>query len=206
MLTFYHSPRSRSTRTLWLLEELAAPYEMKVVSVRRGDGTGHEEGAEYRKIHPHAKVPALVHDGATIFETPAIALYLTDLFPDKELGPRVHDPKRGPYLSWLAYSTGVFEPSLIAKTFGFAHKHGTMGWAPIDEVQAVLDRAIEAGPYFLGDCFSAVDIVIGGSLAYVGKALSPNPARDAYIARITGRPAYRRTLERDNELWEKLQR
>ena len=34
MLTFYHSPKSRSFSILWLLEELGQPYEMEIVDIR----------------------------------------------------------------------------------------------------------------------------------------------------------------------------
>ena len=38
MLTLYHSPQSRSSRFVWLLEELGQPYEIEYVAIRRGDG------------------------------------------------------------------------------------------------------------------------------------------------------------------------
>ena len=112
MLTLYHAPKARSFRTLWLLEEIGSPYEIKTVSIRRGDGSGTRDSAN---PHPHGKVPALVHNGALIYETTAIALYLTDAFPDAHLGPKVGEADRGAYLTWLSYYSGVFEPSLTAK-------------------------------------------------------------------------------------------
>src|SRR5919204_7061843 len=98
MITLYHAPKSRSSRFIWLLEELGEPYELKLVSIRRRDGSGHAEGAEYRRIQPHGKVPAIVHEGATVFESSAIALYLGDAFPKAGLGAPIGDPKRGPYV------------------------------------------------------------------------------------------------------------
>lgn len=71
MITFYHAPRSRSFRTLWLLEEIGQPYEIKRVSIRRGDGSG---SSDPENPHPLGKVPVIVHDGQTVFETTAIAL------------------------------------------------------------------------------------------------------------------------------------
>ena len=50
MLTLYHAPKSRSFRTLWLLEELGTPYEVKRVSIRRGDGHVEGEGAASWRI------------------------------------------------------------------------------------------------------------------------------------------------------------
>src|SRR5262245_16832534 len=98
MLTLHHAPRTRSSRIVWLLEELEAPYQIQYTTIARADGSG---GPDAANPHPDKKVPALVHDGALITESAAIILYLTDLFPEAGLGPRVGDRQRGPYLSWL---------------------------------------------------------------------------------------------------------
>ena len=107
MITLYHRPKTRSSRFLFLLEELGAPYRIQIVTTRNRDGTGAPDPAN---PHPHGKVPAISDDGVVVFESPAIALYLTDKFPQSGLGPLVGDPQRGPYLSWLAYYGDVFEP------------------------------------------------------------------------------------------------
>ncbi len=73
---------------IWLLEELGADYEIAYVEIPRADGTGAPRSTQ---PHPDKKVPALVHDGALITESAAIMLYLTDLFPDAGLGPKVGD-------------------------------------------------------------------------------------------------------------------
>ena len=198
MLTLYHAPQSRSFRTLWLLEELGVPYEKRVVSIRRADGSGAEEPG-YRKIHPHAKVPAIVHDGVAVFETPAIALYLTDAFPAAGLGPAVGDRLRGPYLSWLAYSTGVIEPALLERFLAVPHRVSTFGWGAPEEVEAVLADALTAGPYLLGDRFSAADVVVGGSIAFLlqMKVWPATPVFTDYAARLTARPAHKRAEAKD---------
>jgi glutathione S-transferase len=198
MLTLYHAPRSRSFRTLWLLEELGVPYKMKVVSIRRGDGSGAEEPG-YRKIHPHAKVPAIVHDGVPVFETPAIAVYLTDAFPKSGLGPTVVDKLRGPYLSWLAYSTGVLEPALLEKALTLPHRAGTFGWGPPAEVEGVLADRLTASPHLLGERFSAADIVVGGSIAFLlqAKLWPATPVFSDYAARLAARPAYKSAQAKD---------
>src|SRR5580692_10157766 len=108
MITLYHSPQSRSASILWLLEELAVPYDIKIVGFRRADGTGAKDPAN---PHPHGKVPAIKDGEELIFETSAIALFLTDKYPAKKMGPRVGEPGRGEYLSWLAYRPGVMEPA-----------------------------------------------------------------------------------------------
>ena len=196
MLTLYHAPRSRSFRSLWLLEEIGQPYELKNVSIRRGDGSGARDPSN---PHPHGKVPALRHDGTTVFETPAIALYLTDAFPAAGLGPKAGDADRGAYLSWLAYYTGVFEPSLTAKFLKIQHIYGTFGWGPFEEVLEFVTRTLEAQPYFLGDKFSAVDIVIGGSLPLLmSRGIVPeSEVLKNYAERATARPAFQRAQAKD---------
>ena len=196
MLTLYHFPQSRSGSIVWLLEEIGAPYETKIVDFRRADGTGTRDPAN---PHPHGKVPALVHDGETVFESSAIALYLTDLFPQAKLGPRVGDPKRGEYLSWLAYRSGVMEPAFMERRFNIKHVFGAMGWAPPEEVEEVLNAALSKRKYFLGDEFSAMDVMLGGGVHYMMlfKMMAETPVLKEYAARITSRPAFRRMIERD---------
>jgi len=61
MITLYHAPRSRSSRFIFLLEELGVPYEISKVSIRRGDGSG---ALDNDNPHPHGKVP-VIRDGET---------------------------------------------------------------------------------------------------------------------------------------------
>lgn len=199
MLTLYHAPRSRSSSVLWLLEELGEPYDVRIVNIRRADGSGARDPA-LEGVHPHAKAPALVHDGITIFERPAIFLYLTDTFPKAELGPKIGDAKRGPYLTWLAYVTGVIEPAAISKRFGVQHVPGPMGWAPIEEIDAHLNKTLEAGPWLLGAKFSAADILIAGGLSVLVPAgLFPKrKLYDDYLERAVARPAFARAQARED--------
>jgi glutathione S-transferase len=196
MITLYHAPMSRSASIVWLLEELDVPYQTKIVDFRRADGTGSRDPAN---PHPHGKVPALNDGEETIFEGSAIALFLTDKYPAKKMGPRVGEPKRGEYLSWLAYRPGVMEPALIARRFEIKHVYGAMGWAPADEVEEMLNKHLESRKYFLGDAFSAVDILLGGGLHFMlmAKMVKETPALKAYAARVTDRPAYRKMMELD---------
>jgi glutathione S-transferase len=196
MITLYHSPMSRSGSILWLLEELEVPYQTKIVGFRRADGTGSRDPAN---PHPHGKVPALKDGEETIFEGSAIALFLTDKYPAKKMGPGVGEPKRGEYLSWLAYRPGVMEPALIARRFEIKHVYGAMGWAPADEVEEVLNKHLESRKYFLGDAFSAVDILLGGGLHFMlmAKMVKETPVLKTYTARVTDRPAYRKMMELD---------
>jgi len=168
MITLYHSPQTRSGSIVWLLDELQVPYETKLVTFRKADGTGEKDPAN---PHPHGKVPALTDDNETIFESGAIALFLTDKYRKVRMGPGPGDPKRGEYLSWLFYRPGVMEPAFMERRFNIQHVNGAMGWAQTEEVEQVLNDHLAKNKYFLGDEFSATDIMLGGGLYYkIGRA------------------------------------
>ena len=198
MITLYHRPKTRSTRFIFLLEELAVPYEIRVVTTRNRDGTGAMDPAN---PHPHSKVPALVDGEDFVFEGSAIALYLTDKYRKKRMGPAVGEPKRGEYLSWLAYRPGVLEPALISRRFDIKHVFGAMGWAPADEVEEVLNQHLASRKYFLGDEFSALDIMLGGGVHFMmmAKVVKDTAVMKAYAARIIDRPAFRKMMELDKK-------
>jgi glutathione S-transferase len=198
MITLYHSPQTRSASIVWLLEELEVPYQTKLVDFRRMDGTGSRDPAN---PHPHSKVPALVDGDDVVFEGSAIALYLTDKYRKKNLGPAAGEAKRGEYLSWLAYRPGVMEPALISRRFEIKHVFGAMGWAPADEVEEVLNQHLASRRYFLGDDFSAVDIMLGGGVHFMlmAKMMKDTPVMKAYAARVIDRPAFRKMMEMDKK-------
>lgn len=196
MITLYHATKSRSSRFLFLLEELGAPYTVKPVSIRRGDGSGK---ADPENPHPHGKVPAIKDDGVLVYESSAIALYLTDKFPQADLGPAIGDPKRGPYLSWLAYYTGVLEPAFVSKFLKAEVPRGTAGWVVVEEAVQHVESALSKSPYLLGDRFSAADILYGTTFAmFAGSPLMPKSEAVAdYSTRVVARPAYARGLAKD---------
>ena len=199
MITLHHAPRSRSSRMIWLLEELGAPYKISLTPIKRGSGEGEPAPESYRRIHPHLKVPAIEHNGETVFESSAIALYLTDAFPERGIGPRVGESGRGAYLSWLAYYGDVMEPAFIAKFMNWEFKPGTMGWAPAEDVMRYVTGTLAKDPYLLGERFSAADILMGSTFAlFMGGPLLPHTDLLAnYVERLTSRPAYHRALTRD---------
>jgi glutathione S-transferase len=193
MIMLYHSPMTRSSSIAWLLEELGVPYETKIVTFRKFDGTGAKDPVN---PHPHGKVPALTDGDELVFESSAIALSLTDKYREKPMGPAAGDPRRGEYLSWLAYRPGVMEPALLSRRFEIKHVYGAMGWAPANEVEEVLNAHLAGRTYFLGDEFTALDILIGGGIHFMmmAKMIAETPAFKAYTARITDRPAFRKMM------------
>jgi glutathione S-transferase len=194
MLTLVHAPRSRSTRFLWLLEELGAPYEVMRVDVRRANGSGARDS---RNPHPHGQVPALLDDDVLVTESAAIALYLTDKLPDAGLGPMVSDPLRGPYLTWLAYYAGVLEPTITNHWKGrTATDEGDK--AAYEALDERLRSTLERTPWLLGDRFSAADILFVSLLQFARQALPPHAVYDDWLARANARPALARALAKDD--------
>lgn len=197
MITLYHAPRSRSSRFIFLLEELGAPYEIKPVSIRRGDGSGALDPAN---PHPHGKVPA-IRDGETlVFESAAVALYLTDRFPTGGIGPQVGDPLRGAYLTWLAYYAGTMEPAWMSAFMKWDIPRGTAGWVASNEVMDFVNATLEKSPYLLGERFSAADVLVGTTFQlFMGSPLLPRTdLLEAYVKRVTERPACVRAQARDS--------
>jgi glutathione S-transferase len=196
MITLYHRPRTRASRFLFLLEELEAPYRVQTVTVRGRDGSGTVDPAN---PHPHGKVPAISDDGVVVFESPAIALYLTDKFPKNHLGALIGEPQRGAYLSWLAYYGGVFEPSIMSKFMKVEVPRGTAGWVAVEEMMPALLARLSQGAYLLGENFSAVDVLYGSTFALFAQSelVPKSPLIDAYVQRVVTRPAFARAMARD---------
>ena len=196
MITLFHHPKSRSTRFIFLLEELEVPYEIRKVTIRHSDGSGALDPAN---PHPHGKVPAISDDGVVVFESPAIALYLTDRYPKNGLGPLVGEPQRGAYLSWLSYYTGVLEPAFLSKFLNVTVPRGTAGWVPVEEAMATVIERLSQGPYMLGARFSAADVLYGTTFAMFAKSplMPPSKAIDEYVTRVVGRPAFARAQALD---------
>jgi glutathione S-transferase len=71
----------------------------------------------------------------------------------------------------------------------------TAAWGSADQVFDVLERALETGPWLLGDTFSAADIAIGSGLNYAVRLFKMVPSRPAfgrYLDACAARPAFQR--------------
>jgi glutathione S-transferase len=165
--------------------------------MRKRDGTGAVDPAN---PHPHGKVPAISDDGVVVFESPAIALYLTDKFPKAGLGPVIGDPKRGAYLSMLVYYGSVLEPAFVSKFLGTPVPRGTAGWVAVEEAMEFVIATLSKGPDILGEKFSAADVLYGTTFAMFGQSptMPKSQLIEDYAKRVTGRPAFARALEKDD--------
>ena len=198
MITLYHAPRSRSSRIIWLLEELGAEYQIELVPIMRGDGSGAPAPDSYAAINPLKKVPAIKVYDEIVYESGAICLYLTDSHPKRDIGPRPGHHDRAEYVRWLFFYSGVLEPASTARFQGW-DKDKPTGFGAFEEAEAIFSKQLESAPYMLGERFSAADVLFGSAVQFFkGNLLPARKHYDDYLARLAARPAFQRAPARDN--------
>jgi glutathione S-transferase len=197
-LTLHHSPNTRSSGALILLEELGATYTLHLLDMKAGE---HREPA-YLAINPMGKVPAVTHGDALVTEQVAVYLYLADLFPEAGLAPPIGDALRGPYLRWMAFYGSSFEPALVDKSQGHKPPPAMAPYGDYDTMLKTLVDRLGRGPWMLGERFSAADVLWGTALQWTTmfKLVPELPVITDYIARVGSRPAVIRARAKDAEL------
>jgi glutathione S-transferase len=198
-IVLYYAPQTRAGGTLRLLEELNAPYEVRVLDLKKGE----QRQPAYLAVNPMGKVPAIVHGDALITEQVAIFIYLADLFPAAGLAPALDDPLRGPYLRWLVFYAACFEPALVDKSANREPMPPSRSpYGDFETTFKTLTDQLAKGPYLLGARVSAADILWGGALAWVTafKLVPETPQIAAYVKRIADRPAAARAKAKEAEL------
>ncbi|PYE84007.1 glutathione S-transferase [Pseudoroseicyclus aestuarii] len=195
MPILYHSPNSRSSAVVTLLDELgAADVEIREVTIPRQDGSGSPDAAN---PHPEKKVPYLIDDDETVRERGAIMLYLTDMYPQAGLGPLPGQPGRGAYLSWLSWYQGVMEPVMVMQFAGLSHPALGATFRDPATMIARLSEALARGPWLLGEAYSAADLLCSSPFLWFPESAPDDPAIRDWIERCAARPAVKRTAERD---------
>ena len=198
-VTLYHSPHTRSTGALILLEELGAPYDLHVLNMKAGE----QRQPAYLAVNPMGKVPALKHGAALVTEQVAVYLYLADLFPEAGLAPAIGDPLRGPYLRWMVFYAACFEPAVVDRAA--KHEPAPQTMSPYGDYETMLNTVVAqlaSGPYLLGERFTAADVLWGTALGWTTMfGLVPKlPEITAYVNRVGSRPAAARVQAKDAEL------
>jgi glutathione S-transferase len=198
-ITLYFAPGTRATRIALLLEELGVPWEKVTLDLAQRE----HKAADYLVLNPNGLVPTLKDGDTVVFESVAIALHLADRFAEKGLAPPPDSPLRGRYLSWMVWSTTTLEPPIgdvyLERTKPAEQQSARAVDAALERFRAcaqVLEGAF-AGPYLLGDTFSAADVMVGCVLSFAGMLgmLESHPRLRQYVARITERPAYLRAMQ-----------
>lgn len=199
-LTFYTNPMSRGRIIRWMLEEVGQPYETVVL-----DYATTMKGADYLAINPMGKVPAIKHGDTVVTEAAAICAYLADAFPQANLAPPPGSKMRGPYYRWLFYGAGPVEAMASNHALGVVipdDKRGMVGYGSRADVINVLEKAVGANDYLVGDSFTAADLYVGAQIGWGLQfgTIEKRPAFEAYATRIFTRPAAIRAREIDDGL------
>ena len=203
-MIFYHSPLSRGRIIHWMLEEVGAAYRVELIDLQKNE----QKQPKFLAINPMGKLPAIVHRGVVITECGAICTYLADAFPAAQLAPKLDDPARGTYLRWMFFGAGCVDPGLIDRMLSrpVPERAGAVGYGCFEDMTRVLEKAITPGPYVLGARFSAVDVYLGGQIGFglMTKALETRPQFQAYVARCTDRPAYKRAMAQGEQFTTRM--
>ncbi len=202
-LLFYTNPQSRGRIVRWMLEEIGAPYETRIL-----DYATTMKSPDYLAINPMGKVPALRHGETIVTEAVAICAYLADAFPEAGLAPAPAD--RGAYYRWLFYAAGPLDSAFTFHALEIVpsgKQRGMVGFGDLGRVTQTLEQVLAEGDYVAGPNFSAADLVLGGYVAWCLflKVLEARPALVAYSDRVRARPAYKRAAALDDEAAAKLE-
>lgn len=216
MLTVHHLNNSRSQRVLWLLEELALPYE--IVHYQRDPQTMLAP-ASLRAVHPLGKSPVVTtDDGITLAESGAIVETLIERYGNGRLAPAAGTPEAIRYRYWLHFAEGTAMSPLLLKLVFDRIETSKMPFFAKPVAKAIAAKAKSAfilpniashlnfmeaelgkSEWFAGDAFTGADIQMSFPVEASqarGGLDAKRPKLMAYLERIHARPAYKRALER----------
>lgn len=215
-MRLHHQPRSRSTRVLWLLEELGVPYEIRKYA---RDATTMLAPAELLQVHPLGKSPVVTDGEATVAETGAIVEDLIERYGDGRFVPAAGTPEKRRYTYWLHFAEGsAMSPLLMKLVFDRVGSGQGMPFfvRPIAKAIASKVKALMVEPnlkrqldfmeaelgrnaWFAGPEFTAADIMMSFPVEAAKQRAGLDASRPKlmqWLKTIHARPAYRRALER----------
>lgn len=200
-MKLYHDkfcPFSRKVQIV--LEEKKITHQLMPVDVSMGE----TRDREFLVLNPFAKVPVLVEDDLTLFESDVICAYLEELYPQPPLLPadaserarirmigRVFDNEFAPKLKTLSdeyfsKKPGERNDQFLAETF--RNLTGDIRW---------FDRQLSNRDYFGGEFFSLADCALIhpflNLLPHFNVDLTPYERLSDWIGRVRKRPSVRKT-------------
>jgi glutathione S-transferase len=214
VILVHHLEHSRSQRVLWLLEELALPYEIRPY---RRDPKTMLAPPELQRVHPLGKSPVITDGDITVAESGAIIEYLVDKAGGR-LRPAHGTAEQRRYTYWLHFAEGsAMTPLLFALVFnkvrsarmpffakpiarGIADKVSANFIAPNQKRHlAFMEAELRERPWFAGAEFTAADVQMSFPVeasAARGGLDASYPKLGDWLARIHARPAYQRALDK----------
>jgi len=188
----FHIPGTRSTRVLWMLEEIGVPYELTIMS-REERQTG-----EHRGRHPLGRVPVLEDDDGFVFESAALCLHLADLHPRADLIPPPGTHERALAYQWTLFGMTELEPAIIETRRGQDDPARAEAGAERFRVSVgPIEDALARHTHLVGDRFCVADLVCGAVLIFAKSAGLTDglPNTNDYLARLEERPARARATQ-----------
>jgi glutathione S-transferase len=204
-VALYGLTRSVYTRIARLaLEEKGVAYALHEVEIFGPEGVP----AEHRERHPFGRIPVLVHEDFTLYETAAITRYVDEAFPGPSLQPTAVDRRaRSNQIvglldsyAYLPMVWGVFVRRVL---------NGESPQAP--EVAAALgasarcldalERLVTPRPYLLGTELCLADLHAWPMLRCLslapegGEMLSKHDSLGAWMQAMTSRGSVSRTRD-----------
>lgn len=143
MLTFYYAPGTCARASHIALECAGADYQ----AVRLDFGQQQQRSAEYLRVNPKGRVPALVTPKGVITETPAVLQYIAQAFPASGLAPLDNAFEMAKVNEFNAYLSSTVHVA-------HAHKRRGMRWADDEAAQESMRKKVAAN---MGDCFDLIE-------------------------------------------------
>mgnify|MGYP000220381307 FL=1 len=202
MIKLYYSPGACSLAPHIVLEELGIAYESVLVSLKDGE----HKKADYLKINPKSRVPALNVDGKVLTENVAILTYLGGGYPERGLWPKEtwKQAEALAMLAWLSSSVqvafaGVVRPERYAndsaakENIKVSCRETLLGYfADIEKLLTGKTFAM-GGQYTVCDPYVLVFYRWGYRVGLDMKTAYPHWTKHAM--RVTSRPTVKRVFE-----------
>ena len=191
----------RGFRVVWLLEEMGLPYQMRPVDLLAGV----DKDTEFLAVNPAGFIPAIRDGDVTMVESIAIMEYLMARYGPTPLAPDPHDPAFPVYQQFLHLGEAGLAASIYfaAVSRNLAPEAERQNWGAGKALEVfesrlgLVTRQLARSAYLAGDSFTAADISVTYALEFAQRsgAAALGKAEQAYVARTTGREAYRRAME-----------
>jgi GST-like protein len=199
MITFYYNLAPNPTKVALCLEEMGLPYNLVPVDTRKGE----QHAPAFLALNPNAKVPVIVDDGVTVFDSNAILLYLAE--KTGQFLPGASLAERGALLSWLMFvASGIGPYSGQAVHFRNAApepKEYALNRYTFEAERhwGILNDRLGKHRFMLGDTYTIVDMAVWGWSRLVPNVLGPDglaalPNVKRHLDEISARPAAGRAL------------
>jgi glutathione S-transferase len=199
MITLYGSARSSAGRCIWALEEVGAAFTLKEVDMRNKE----HKSAEFLKINPNGKIPALVDGDVTLFESMAINFYLADAYKKELLGTTTKE--RALVQQWSFWASSELQGPIIEvfiqKLFMPDDKRDQNvideNMKVIPGLLSVLNDSLAGKKYLAGNEFTLADLntfSVVNICMPLGIDLKPYTNIMAWAGAMNDRPAFQKYM------------